>query len=123
MIRLGSIVLLVFLLLCISGCDTDPVFAASWDEMVGFYESNYPDCTPNQKALMLAETMEKEGQKGTVVRKKYEVEIIYVYDGRGTQQWPTKQAEEFDKRNGLERFADTIKELENKPKVEVETND
>ena len=92
--------ILLLLLFLLSGCAghdlkeeydkvTNP--PTNWYQQAEFYTQVYPECTNNQKALMLIEDMEREGCNYYINRKIYKIEVIYIYDDSGRQIWPVKR--------------------------------
>ena len=73
-----------------------------WEQQAEFYGSNYPDCSRNEKAQLLMDSMTYEKESFTTTTKEYKVSIIYVYwDGK--QIWPLKDYRT-KKKSGLEEL-------------------
>lgn len=77
------VVILLLMVLLLNGCATTHT---SIEERVGFYQANYNDCSDNEKALMLVETLKADGVGVKVLEK---VNVVYVYDAVGRRIWPT----------------------------------
>ena len=91
------------LCLVLSGCCTPYEFKESYDQITNppmdwkqqaeFYKDSYPECSSNEKALMLASDMEDSNCKVSIVKKVYKVEVVYLY--LDVQQiWPIKSYED-----------------------------
>ena len=78
----------IFILFCCCVCfASEPI---SWVDEAGFYDSNYPYSTKNEKAKMLYSAMIKNGEKGAILAKKiYRVKVLCVYNN-GIKIWPVK---------------------------------
>ena len=85
------IVLLVFLVL-ISGCASLDAPNSARDQ-AGFYYSNYPKVSSNDKAQMLMQQFDTDRTPYTAKKKTYKVECILIYDYKGHQVFPDKGKE------------------------------
>jgi hypothetical protein len=62
----------------------------NWYQQAELYMHTYPECTNNQKAIMFANDMKREGLSVYLSSKTYKVRVTYVYvDGK--QMWPIKE--------------------------------
>ena len=62
----------------------------NWQQEAGFYESNYPNSSNNEKALMLYKSMIDNGERGVSLEKKiYKIKIYHIYMD-GIKVWPTE---------------------------------
>ena len=59
----------------------------NWHIRADYLLSNYPDCTYNEKALILANDMKEAKESFQVIRKYYQTEIIYIMSD-GIIIWP-----------------------------------
>lgn len=59
----------------------------NWHIRAAFLLSNYPDCTYNRKALILANDMKEAKESFQVIRKYYKSEVIYIFSD-GIRIWP-----------------------------------
>ena len=68
-------------------CFAEPL--SYWQDQASFYESNFPYCTKNEKAMMLYKAMTDAGDKDGILleKKEYKVEEIIIYKA-GTKVWP-----------------------------------
>ena len=62
----------------------------NWSQQAELYTITYPDCTNNQKALMLIRDMKMEGCSVQASHKVYKINVIYVCQD-GKQIWPVKR--------------------------------
>lgn len=98
----------IFGILLTNGCATTENFyegykkvvdpPIDWKQQAEFYRDNYPGCTSNEKARMLADSMSSNKQQFNIDKKVYRVEVLHLYiDGR--KIWPvdkTKSKKRFD---------------------------
>ena len=61
-----------------------------WNQQAELYTETYPDCSNNQKALMLAADMRREGCSIYTSHKTHKIHVIYIYQD-GKQIWPVKR--------------------------------
>jgi len=100
-----SVVSLGVLLIC--GCATGGV-PNTWKNKAGFYDSNYPNITKNNKAKMIIDRMKFEGKVPIVEEREIITKVIVVYNESGTQIWPT---EEIKNKANLSNIGDRLEEL------------
>ena len=99
---MNKILTIIFLsiILMMSGCTTynkvdkwvntkliDNNSPVNWHSQAGIYASNYPYCTKNEKALMLANDMKEANVSFRLIRKYYKAEVIYIEMDRA-RVWP-----------------------------------
>lgn len=70
--------------------------STDWNQQAELYAATYPDCTDNQKALMLANDMKREGENVYLNHKIYRIKVIYVYKN-GKQVWPIDRKKKYNK--------------------------
>ena len=83
--------LLIFLL---SGCVTYEDWVrerldedVNWHVRADFLSSHYPDCTDNEKALILSNQIKEHNESFRLIRRYYKTEIIYI-EIEGQRIWP-----------------------------------
>ncbi len=114
------IVIFLSIILTLSGCATtydnvnkwidtklfDNTEYVNWHVRADFLLSNYPNCTYNEKALMLANDMKKAKESFQIIRKYYKNEVIYIYSD-GIRIWPPYKSidiiEEYEKLEIIDR--------------------
>ena len=98
--RILIAIFLLTVLILLSGCSTyenietymnTKVFnnpkEVNWHIRADFMTSHYPNCTQNDKALILVRQMKEAKENFTIVRKYYKTEVIYIITD-GTRIWP-----------------------------------
>lgn len=76
----------VILVLLLAGCATP-----SDRDRAGFYDSNYPGLSSNERAKGLMRQLDYEKRPYTSETKTYKIKVIYVYDSLGRQIFPRKE--------------------------------
>jgi hypothetical protein len=94
----------------------------SLEERAGFYASNYPDSTLNEKATMLKESLERTGDKITVVEKEYVVKVMQIYDDRGHKIWPVYEVKDLNGMTDFDHLGETLQALDSSFKKDKSDN-